>query len=247
MELKGVNAIITGSTGWLGSAIAAVLAQAGCNCICHYHQHSRRAEKLAEQISAGGVKSLSVGADLTKQKGIEKLFEKALSLGTPQILINSAAIFSKQPLEKIRFELAAKVLTLNLTAPIMTSRLFAKTLKARFGSTKSVIGKIINIADIGGIRPWAGYVLYCSSKAALIAATKALAKELAPQICVNAVAPGLLTWPQHFDQNDKKRQLSLVPAARTGLPDEVAAAIISILENDYIIGQVLNVDGGRCI
>ncbi len=136
---------------------------------------------------------------------------------------------------------------MNLIVPIFMSRAFAEKITAAFPNSKTVVGKIINISDVGGIRPWAGYVAYCSSKAGLIGATKALAKELSPAICVNSVAPGMVTWPQNFDESKKQRQLSLIPAGRIAEPAEIAEAVISLLENDYITGQVLNVDGGRCI
>jgi len=284
MELKGTTAIITGSSGRLGGAIAKALATAGCNCICHYNSNKQQAEELAGQIEALGVKALAVGADLVEPAQIEDLFEKARELGTPQILVNSAAVFSRQPLQEVTFEEAQRVLNLNLTAPILTSRAFAKVVSAKlinakkpFQNTKrhsehseeslisanetlrfaqgdsfeivsqSVVGKIINVADVGGVRPWAGYVLYCSSKAGLIGATKALAKELAPVICVNSIAPGVVTWPSDYDESEKKRQLSFIPAGRIARMSEVTDAVIFLLKNDYITGQVLNVDGGRCI
>jgi len=247
MELRDKTAIITGSSGRLGGAIAKALAEVGCNCICHYNSNRQKAEELAEQIKKLRVKALAVGADLTEPEQIEDLFEKALEFGTPQVLINSAAVFSRQPLSEVTFEEAQRVLNLNLTASILTSRAFAKRIGEEFGGSESVVGKIINIADVGGIRPWAGYVLYCSSKAGLIGATKALAKELAPYICVNSVAVGVVTWPSDFDESEKKRQLAFIPVRRIGEPKEVAEAVIFLLENDYITGQVLNVDGGRCI
>ena len=247
MELKGTAAIITGSSGRLGGAITKALAQAGCNCICHYNNNRQKAEELAEQIKALGVKASAIGADLTRPDRIKDLFEKAVEFGTPQVLINSAAVFSRQPLAEVTFEEAQKVLNLNLIAPILVSQAFAKQINAKFPKAKSVIGKIINIADVGGIRPWAGYVLYCSSKAGLIGATKALAKELAPSICVNSVAVGVVHWPSDFDESQKQHQLSLIPARRIAEPTEVTEAIVFLLKNDYITGQVLNVDGGRCM
>ena len=247
-----MTAVITGSSGRLGGAIALAIGAAGCNCICHYRSNKQKAEKIVEQIEAPGVKALAVKAELTESEQIERLFARAGELGAPQILINSAAVFSRQPLEEVTFEEARRVLDLNLTVPILVSRAFAKIIKAKFPNAKLApakagVGKIINIADVGGVRPWAGYVLYCSSKAGLIGATKALAKELAPSICVNSVAPGLVTWPVDFDESERERQLSFIPMRRIAEPSEVTAAIIFLLKNDYITGQVLNVDGGRCI
>ena len=247
MELKGTTAVITGSSGQLGAAIALALAQAGCNCICHYNHNEGVAKELVEQIEKLGTKALAIQADLTRRGEIEDLFERAAKLGTPQVLVNAAAVFSRQPLAEVTFEEAQSVLKLNVSVPILAGRFFAEKIKAAFPTADSVLGKIINIADIGGIRPWAEYVLYCSSKAALIGATKALAKELAPAVCVNAVAPGIVNFPSDFDESQKKQQHSLIPAARIGRPTEIADAVIFLLKNDYITGQTLNVDGGRCI
>ena len=247
MELRGKSAIITGSSGRLGSAIAKALATAGCNCICHYNQHEQKAEELVKQIQSLGVKVLAVEADLTKPERIDLLFERAAELGTAQILINSAAVFSRQPLAEVVFDEAQRVLNLNLIVPILMSRAFAKMVNSKFSDAQTTVGKIINIADVGGVRPWAGYVLYCSSKAGLIGATKALAKELAPAICVNSVAPGVVSWPSDFDESEKQRQLKFIPVRRIARMNEVTEAVIFLLENDYVTGQVLSVDGGRCI
>jgi len=247
MELRGKSAIITGSSGRLGSEIAKALAQAGCNCICHYNQHEQKAEELVKQIQSLGVKALAIEADLTKPEEIEGLFEKASEFGTPQILINSAAVFSRQPLAEVVFDEAQRVLNLNLIVPILTSRAFAKMVNSKFPDAETTVGKIINIADVGGVRPWAGYVLYCSSKAGLIGVTKALAEELAPAICVNSIAPGMVTWPDNFSEKQKQRQIKLIPVGRIAETKDVTDAIIFLLKNDYITGQVLNVDGGRCI
>ena len=155
MELKGTTAVITGSSGQIGAAIALALAQAGCNCICHYNHNERVAKELVEQIEKLGTKALAVQADLTQLEKIEHLFERARKLGTPQVLVNSASVFSRQPLPEVTFEDAQKVLQLNATVPILTSRVFAQRINAAFPTADSVVGKIINIADIGGIRPWA--------------------------------------------------------------------------------------------
>jgi len=242
MKLSGATAIITGSSGYLGSAIAAALAQAGCNCVCHYNRNKQKAEEVVEQIRKINGKAIAVRADLTRQGDIKDLFENTTEFGTPQILINSAAVFSRQALQNVTFEEAQEIINLNLIAPVLVSKEFAAVLARKGG-----VGKIINISDVGGIRPWAEYVIYCSSKAGLIGATKALAKELAPSICVNSIAPGIVSRPKDFSESEKQRQLSYVPVRRIAELNEITKAIIFLLENDYITGQVLNVDGGRCI
>ncbi len=198
------------------------------------------------EIRRGGGEAIAVEADLRRPEEIEGLFDKAAKLGVVQVLVNSAAVFSRGALGDISFAEAQLVFGMNLAAPILVSKVFADRLeKSAVGD--SIVGKIINIADVGGIRPWAKYVLYCSSKAGLIGATKALAKELAPRICVNAVAPGMAKWPEGFSEQAKERQLSLIPLGRIAQPGEIARAVVFLAENDYITGQVLNVDGGRCI
>jgi len=247
MELKGKTAIITGASGVLGGAITKALAKAGCNCVCHYHTNKEAAEKVLAEIEGIGVKGLIVKGDLRKESDIKELFRKSAELGMPQILVNSASIFKKQGLGEITFENCQEMLGINLTAPILISQMFGIELKKAFENKNSVLGKIINMTDVGGVRPWAEYAVYCCSKAGLIGATKAMAKELSPSICVNSVAVGLASWPGDFGDEEKKRQLSFVPMGRIAEMKEVGAAVVFLLENDYITGQVLNVDGGRCI
>ncbi|MHC4266369.1 MAG: SDR family NAD(P)-dependent oxidoreductase, partial [Planctomycetota bacterium] len=165
MKLEKLTAVITGASGSLGSCIALALGEAGCNCICHYNTNKEKALRVAQQIEHSGQKAVTVQADLTDQGQVDKLFNEALNFDTPQILINSAGIFSSESLEKITLEQARKVLEINLTAAILTSKIFAQRLNEKFGPTQNIIGEIINISDVGGIRPWAKYILYCSSKA----------------------------------------------------------------------------------
>ena len=138
------------------------------------------------------------------------------------------------------------MLNTNLVGPILVSKRFAELLD-RPADCDEPVGKIVNISDVGAIKPWAEYSVYCASKAGLVAVTKAMAKELAPGVCVNSVAPGVITWPDGFTEEDKKRQLGFIPAGRTGQPSDVANAVVFLLESDYITGQVLAVDGGRAI
>ena len=244
MEIKGLTALVTGATGGLGSALTLALAKAGCSCICHYHSNQKRVDELVGQIQKLGQKAASVCASLDSTASIERLFSdvknacKQAHIELPRILVNSAADFKKQPLDEVTFEDAQKTMGLNLVAPIVISKYFAQAVDA---------GKIVNIVDVGGVRPWAKYSVYCASKAGLIGATKSLAKELAPRICVNAIAPGIFSWPPNFDEAAKQRQLAFIPMERIGTKEEIAAAILFLLENDYITGQVLCVDGGRGI
>jgi len=171
----------------------------------------------------------------------------ARSLGPVRVLINSAAVFAREPIEKVAFDAAQKTLAINLIAPMLAARCFAETIREEAADAPPPAGKIINLVDVGALRPWAGYTVYCASKAGLISVTKSLAKELLPAITVNAVAPGLVSWPEHFSEDEKVRQLKQVPMKRMADPAEITEAVIFLLKNDYVTGQVLSIDGGRSI
>lgn len=247
MELKGKTALITGASGKLGYQIAIGLARAGVNCVCQYHSDIYRAQELVGKLVQLGVCAKEVQADLSSQQQIEEMFEEALKIGIPQILINSAGVFTAQRLEDVDAEIAEKTFKINLTSAILAGKEFAKKVSEHFAEGQGVAGKIINIADVGGIMGWAGYVVYCASKAGLIGATKAMAKELAPAICVNAIAPGVIAGTEDIDPDQLERQLGFIPAGRLGKPEDIVKAVMFLLESDYVTGQVLRVDGGRCI
>ena len=168
-------------------------------------------------------------------------------------MINSASVFERQKLSEISSEYARKVVDINLIAQLVVCKEFERrwarpTLPgttAKRGLTP-LIGKIVNLVDVGAVKPWAEYSVYCASKAGLVGMTKSLAKELAPNITVNAVAPGVISWPDS-EKEQMERQLAMVPMNRLGRAEEVAAAILFLLGNDYITGQVICVDGGRSI
>jgi len=247
MDLQDKVAIVTGSTGSLGSQLVLALAKAGCSCVCHYHSNKAKAEQLVSDIKSMKGKALAVKADLTDQKQIEALFTEAARLGPAQILVNSASVFLRTPLADVTFDQGRRVIDLNLTACILTAKTFAKYIQMPSKKTDVPVAKIINITDIAGTSPWAQYSLYCASKAGLIGATKALAKELAPDILVNSIAPGIATWPTKMDDEFKKRQLHFIPMRRFAETKEIAAGLLFLLQNNYITGQTLNIDGGRSI
>jgi len=232
MEISGITALITGATGQLGSEVAMALARAGCNCICHFHSNASFAAELVRKIEDLGSKAVAIGADLTKEDNLKRLFDT--ELGSPLILINSAAVFSCQPLTDAAFDNANEVLATNLIAPIILSRLFVDNLSRPKG--EEITGKIINMVDVGAQRPWANYTVYCASKAGLSAATKSMAKELAPNICVNGIAPGIITPPKDV-AHDKI----------TGTVEEVTSAVLFLLDDDNISGRIINIDGGKSI
>ncbi|MGA2914788.1 MAG: SDR family oxidoreductase [Sedimentisphaerales bacterium] len=252
MEIKGKMAIITGATGGLTEAIVLSLAKAGANCICIYHRNFAQAKKLSRKLTSASsvepkTKSLFIQADLTKPEDIEKIFTEIKKVSTPQILINAAAIFGKKPIGNIDSEYIRQTFDINFAAAMLMTQKFVEFVRKKIKQKQKPMGKIINIADITAQKPPAGFSVYCASKAALIAATKSLARELAPDLTVNAVAPGIISWSKDTTPELKRKILSHIPAGRTGSPDEVAQAVKFLIENDYITGQVINVDGGRSL
>jgi NAD(P)-dependent dehydrogenase (short-subunit alcohol dehydrogenase family) len=255
MEIKGRTAIITGATGKLTRALVVQLAKAGLNCVCIFHKNSAQAKELQATLRKLKIKSLFIKADLTVPENIEKVFTDIEGLGStgspqvakPQILINAAAVFEKKLIEGVSFEYIRETVDTNFIAAMMMTQKFVKLVRKKIKQKQKPIGKIINIADIIVQRPPAGFSIYCASKAALIAATKSLAKELSPDFTVNAVSPGIINWPKDTAMKQKKRILAHIPAGRTGRPEEVAEAVKFLIENDYITGQVIDVDGGKSL
>lgn len=245
MELKGKSALITGSTGKLGSILTLALANAGINCICHYNNNEKKARELTENIKKIGPKAIAIQADIKNEKKVASLFQQLSKFGAINILINSAAVFKSAPLADITSQKAQDVFNINITAALVTAKYFVQQLDTH--DKAKTIAKIVNISDVGGIHGWANYALYCASKAALIGATKALAKELAPAVTVNSIAPGIAAWPEHASQEYKNKQLVHIPLKRIAKPNEIAAALIFLLKNDYVTGQTLSIDGGRYI
>lgn len=249
MELTGVSCLITGSTGTIGRAITLELARAGADCICHYCSHAELAEDVATEVTQLGRRAKILQADLRQPQQIESLLQNAQAFNTPCVLVNSAAMFGRRRLDDITPETVRDILDANLIAPLLLSQGFVKLVKAKIDAAQVVgcRGKIINIADIGGLRPWAAYAEYCSSKAGLIAMTKCLAKELAPDITVNAIAPGIVTWPNPPEHPSTQKQLSRIPLGRFARPEEIAQTVLYLIKNDYVTGQVICVDGGSGI
>jgi 3-oxoacyl-[acyl-carrier protein] reductase len=245
MNIKGKTAIITGSTGSLARAIVLSLAQSGANCICIYNKNSAQAKKLQTSLKKLKVKTLFIQTDLTEEKNVEKIFAEIEKFAKPQILINAAAVFEKKPLENIDYEYIRQTFDINFAAAMMMTQKFVEMLRSK--TKQKPIAKIINITDIVAQNPPAGFSIYSASKAALITATKSLAKELAPDFTVNAVSPGIINFPKGTSAKLKKRILAHIPAGRTGSPAEVAAAVKFLIENDYLTGQVINIDGGKTI
>jgi pteridine reductase len=240
-SLKGEVAVVTGSAKRVGKAIALALGAAGADVAVHYGTSQAQAEETARELRAMGRKAVAHRADLAEAAQIEALFDSVeRELGGVDILVNSAAVFERIPFAELNQAKWEHTIRVNLTAPFLCSKRAARSMKARGG------GDIINMCDIGGMAAWSGFAHYNVSKAGLIMLTRALALELAPEIRVNAVAPGTVLFPEGYDQDARKRIVSRIPMGHEGRPQDVAQTILFLLTGPkYITGQTIAVDGGR--
>jgi pteridine reductase len=238
--LTGQVALVTGSAKRLGRAIALHLAAEGADVIVHYHQSRVEAEEVVAQIKNLGRRSVSLAADLAKKSEIDHLFAQVQKqFGCLDILVNNASNFLHTDFQTTTEESWDASLDVNLKAPFFCSQAAAPMLKANRGC-------IINLSDVGGLLGWPGYIPHCVSKAGILMLTRALAKELAPDVRVNAIAPGTISMPG--DPPDWEPEfIKRAPLRRTGSTADVTAAVSFLVNSPFITGQVLVLDGGRTL
>ncbi len=242
MLLKNKNILITGSADRLGKLIAIELSKNGANILIHYNKSFNKAKKTQQKILSYNVKAELFKADLRNINEIRSLISYAIkSFGKIDILINSASLFYATPINKININHWDNIINTNLRGPFFCCKIIGLHMVKNKG------GKIINISDIGGIIPWKNYSIYCISKAALISMTKALAKELAPTIQVNAIAPGIVLPKKNNNQNDIQKFASKTLLNRIGSPSDIINCIKFIIESDFITGSIFNIDGGQLL
>ena len=241
MRLKGKVALVTGGARRLGRAIALKLAGEGANIALHYHTSAPEAAATVETIAALGVEATLIRGDLSQPAQAEQVVaEAALAWGRLDILINNAAIFYRTPLGHISEAQWDALLNTNLKGPFFCAqRAGAEMRRHKEG------GVIINFTDTGIYLAWKGYLPYLISKAGIAHMTYGLAKELAPQVRVNAIAPGPALLPDDHPQAEADRAARGTLLNRIGSPAAIAEATLYLVQADFITGVVLPVDGGQ--
>jgi pteridine reductase len=232
-------ALVTGAAHRLGRAIAFALAGQGFAIGLHYHHSRAAAEETAAALAeAAPVPVYLLPADLSQPAQVEDLFTRAAALPHPlRVLVNSAGRMSRGELREMPVEEWDSTFNLNLRAPWLCSRAAARLMEPAGGV-------IINISDSGAHKAWTGYPAYVVSKAGLEALTRLLARALAPAVRVNAVAPGLILPSAGLPAETWDRLVDRLPLLAAGQPEDIARAVLFFVQNPYITGQVLAVDGG---
>jgi len=244
-SLTGKVVLVTGAARRVGAAIARRLHAAGANLMLHYRGAESDAQALQAELNAVRASSVAlVQADLLNTAGLAEIVKNTLArFERIDALVNNASSFHPTPIGAITPAQWDDLIGSNLKVPLFLSQAAAPHLKKTGGS-------IVNIADIHAERPLKNYVVYSIAKAGMVGLTRSLARELGPEVRVNAVAPGPILWPEDdsFDAVSRQRIISHTLLKRVGEPDDIARAVYYfIAEAPYVTGQVLAVDGGRSV
>jgi NAD(P)-dependent dehydrogenase (short-subunit alcohol dehydrogenase family) len=241
MQLNDRTALVTGAGHRVGRAIAVALGAQKMRVAVHYNSTGDGAKETLRMIEKAGGSGETFGADLTRPEQLTGLVESVVKrFGGLDVLVNSAAVMLRTPLGETDASQWDDIMALNLRAPFLLSQAAAPHLRrAR--------GVIVNIADLAAFETWPGYLVHGLSKSGVVYLTRALARVLAPEIRVGAVAPGTVLLPDGWSEADAERLRGTTPLQRNGSPEDVANTVLFILGADYFTGDTIIVDGGRHI
>ncbi|HSR48208.1 MAG TPA: SDR family oxidoreductase [Anaerolineales bacterium] len=242
MDLNGRSAVVTGGAHRVGRAIALALAERGCSLVVHYHRSREAAEQTAKEAERLGVRATPIGADLRQLGGVHGLFEHVdRAFDRLDVLVNSAAIL--EPVDLLAASEAdwQSTIDLNLKAAFFCLQAAARRMHSSGG------GAVVNISDVAGQRAWSRYPIHSISKAGLDMLTRTAALALAPDIRVNGVAPGPVEKPAGMTDLRWREIGGALPLRRPGTAADVAAAVVFCLENEYLVGETIPVDGGDLV
>jgi NAD(P)-dependent dehydrogenase (short-subunit alcohol dehydrogenase family) len=239
MDLKGNAALVTGGAHRVGKAIALALGRAGANVAIHYHRSAAPAEATLAELRALGVEATAIRGDLAVIAEVERVVDEATARwGRLDLLVNSAGIWGATPIGSVTEARWEELLDLNLRSAFFAAQRAAPALRAARGA-------IVNIADVGALRPWRNHTPYLVSKGGLLTLTEALAKDLAPEVRVNAIAPGPVLLPDDWTSEQAERAARSVLLRRLGRAEDVAQAAVYLASADFVTGVILPVDGGQ--
>ena len=244
--LRGKTALITGAAKRLGYFSAMALAGAGADVAITYRNSEREARKAVVDLSAHGVRAFALRCDITDEASVQAMMKEAgRGLGRIDILVNNAANYETAKFEDLTVKQWDAIFASNTRGPFLVSREALKWMRLKRRKGEKIEARIINMGSLGGLRPWPTHAHYCSSKAALHMLTKVMAKALAPEIAVNAVAPGMIDLGEKAAAAFMRRMAKQTPMRRNGRGEEIAKAVLFFATApQFITGQILAVDGG---
>lgn len=244
VDLENKVALVTGAARRIGAAIARRLHEAGARVAIHYRGSADEAHRLCDTLEKKRVDSAQTfHADLTETESLAALVDSVAGWGDGlDILVNNASSFYPTPLGSIAEADWSDLVDTNLKAPLFLAQ-------AAWPHLRKSGGSIVNLIDVHARRPLRDHVVYGSAKAGLEMLTRSLAREMAPDVRVNGVAPGAILWPERgMDEVVKRKIIDRIPLKRSGLPDDIAGCVLYLVRDAaYVTGQVIAVDGGRSI
>jgi NAD(P)-dependent dehydrogenase (short-subunit alcohol dehydrogenase family) len=260
-NLAGKVALVTGAGKRIGRSVALRLASDGADVVVNYLHSREEAEAVAGEIRALGRRAAAIHADVTRKAEVDAMFAAVeREFGRLDVLVNNTGMFEAVKFEEITEEQWDRIMAVNLKSQMLCAQAAAPLMRRNKSSDgapgagsagldknsadSAIKGRIINIASLGGLLPWPGYTHYCVSKAGVIMLTRCLARALAPEILVNAIAPGTIQFPDEAPDEDYIRR---VPLHRIGTGDDIAEAVAFLVRSDFVTGQVIPVDGGRTL
>ncbi|MDG2296722.1 MAG: pteridine reductase [Gammaproteobacteria bacterium] len=236
--------LITGGAKRIGARIARTLHAQDMNLVIHFNTSSDDANELCSELnSIRNDSAIAIGANLTNPDEVESLIKKVIErTGQLDVLINNASTFYPTPIEDITLDDWDNLVGTNLKAPLFLCKYAAPHIKKSKGS-------IINMVDIHASKPLKKHPIYGHAKSGLVMLTRSLAKDLAPEVRVNGIAPGMILWPENEPPEEiKQKVVNQIPLKRSGEPNDIAKTVLFLIADaDYITGQIIAVDGGRGI
>ena len=238
MNLDGRVALVTGAGRRVGQAIAVALGARRMRVVVHYRGSEEGARETVQRIVEAGGEAHCVQADLAEPEAATKLVRAAVdACGGIDVLVNSAGVMERTPVGSVTASQWDAMFAINLRAPFLLSQAAAPALRERRGA-------IVNMADLAAFETWPAYVPHGVSKAGVVQLTRALARVLAPDVRVNAIAPGVVLLPEGWEEAGD-RLAATTPLRRIGSPEDVVRAVLYLLEADFVTGETIVVDGGR--
>jgi pteridine reductase len=235
------TALVTGGARRIGRAITLGLAREGYDVLIQYHQSEDAAHQVVREVEMLGQRAIAVQGDLADARAVDIVAEALKDrFGTLDLLVNNASLFEPRQLLQVEEEEWDRVMAVNLKAPFLLLKATAPLLKAAQGS-------VINLVDLSAMQPWAEYAHHAVSKAGLLHLTRIMARAMAPQVRVNAIAPGTVLPPEEWNEAQRTKARDSALLQTLGSPDDVVRTVLFLTRSPFITGEVVVVDGGRML